>query len=244
MGWARQQWSGGGEGGMGPTGQEGEPPTHNSTSGLEGAMAEIHVQFCVLSLKAFWHVVGAAGAYQVRKDFWKCLVASGGREARCWMQKAVFIVWSLEHGIWGLSHPPAPPHISCWICSKPSAHLPLSLPPSWRQRQPCQLPWQLCPSGNSDIWSARGSADIFLLSATGLRCVGLDSLHSGSFLRSRPAAELLSVSPPSNHRARISPSPSAMCNTGPHRGQFIWFSRGPDKVSRDDGLSLSPASWH
>ena len=85
---------------MGPTGQEGEPPTHNSTSGSEGVMARIHVPFRVLSsLKAFWHVVGAAGAYQVRKDFWECLVASGGREARCWMQKAVFIVWSLEHGI-------------------------------------------------------------------------------------------------------------------------------------------------
>lgn len=81
-----------------------------------------------------------------------------------------------------------------------------------------------------------------LLSAAGLDCMGIDGQCSVSFLMSRPAAELLSVFPLSNHRAYISPSLSA-CSPSPQReNQFIRCSRGPDEVCRDDGMSLYLAS--
>lgn len=73
----------------------GRAPSH----GAESATAGIHGPSSVLSsLKALWHVVGAVSTHQIRVDFWECLVVSGGREARCWMQEAASKVWSLEQG--------------------------------------------------------------------------------------------------------------------------------------------------
>ena len=38
---------------------------------------------CAVFFESSWHVVGAVSTHQMRVDFWECLVASGGREARC-----------------------------------------------------------------------------------------------------------------------------------------------------------------
>lgn len=199
---------------MGLRDQEEESPAHGS----ESSMAGIHVPSSVLSsLKALWHVVGAVSTHQIRVDFWERLVVSGGRVARCWMQEAAFKVWSLEQG--NLMPEPrptltSPPHL-CTPCISAGAE------PHPQPISPSLPPWQLCPSGNSDTWSARGSARIFHLSVTGFLCMGLKSLSSGSFLRRKPAAELSSMSPPSSHRARICPSRSAACDAGPQKDQCM-----------------------
>lgn len=71
-----------------------------------------------------------------------------------------------------------------------------------------------------------------------LRLHRIDSGHSMSFLMSRPAAELLSALPSSNHKAYISPSLSAGNSSPQRENQFIWWSHESDEVSRNDGMSL------
>lgn len=76
---------GGGEGGVGPTDQEGKPSMCISASCPREARAGIHLPFCEL---CFYKLSGVGweqqvqemGDYQVRKDFWQFLVVSEGWE--------------------------------------------------------------------------------------------------------------------------------------------------------------------
>lgn len=153
----------GGEGGVGPTSGR-ESPAHIAASCSEQARAGMHLLFCVLcSVKAFWgqveQWVQATGAYWVRKDSGS--VRRSLKEERLGVGCRKLFSGLLEQG--GLTPGPAPLPLRPWQLLphlQRTSHLPCG--PPWGQRQPCQPPWQHCPSGNSDIESARESAGICL----------------------------------------------------------------------------------
>ena len=129
------------------------------------------------------------------------------------MQEAASKVWSLEQG--DLMPEPRPPYPT----SAFAAFL-LELSPTL---SPSPRP---CHPGSSAIWEFRHLECQrvclhFPFVCHRFLCVGLQSLSSGSFLKRKPAAELLSGSPPSNHRAHVFPSRSAACDAGPRRDRCM-----------------------
>lgn len=67
-------------------------PAAQEKTGLESICHSVYCVLEKLSGVGWEQWVQAAGAYQVRKDFWECFVISAGRKTRHWMQEAVFRV--------------------------------------------------------------------------------------------------------------------------------------------------------
>lgn len=67
-------------------------PAAQEKTGLESICHSVYCVLEKLSGVGWGQWVQAAGAYQVRKDFWECFVISAGRKTRHWMQEAVFRV--------------------------------------------------------------------------------------------------------------------------------------------------------